>query len=51
MDINVKFILYMFKLYNKWGSLIMKIIWYGINGDQDTSYATYLPFIPIRSRE
>lgn len=51
MDINVKFILYMFKLYNKWGSLIMKIIWYVINGDQYASYVTYLPFIPIRSRE
>lgn len=48
---HVKFILFMFKLYNKWGSLIMKIIWYVINGDQYASYVTYLPFIPIRSRE
>lgn len=51
MDINVKFILYMFKLYNKWGLLIMKIIWYVINGDQYVSYVIYFFFILIRFRE
>lgn len=41
----------MFKLYNKWGLLIMKIIWYVINGDQYVSYVIYFFFILIRFRE